>query len=84
MPSFSGFYKAQRNRRTYTFTVSWRHCGEWIIWDADVRLKTETVGRPNGEMRSTKDRQKNVESLLGREVETAIEERRGVEEPART
>lgn len=83
MPSFSGFYKAKRNRRTYTFTVSWRHCGEWITWDADVRWKSETVGRPSGDIR-TKGRPKSIESLLGREVEMAIEERRGVEAPAST
>jgi hypothetical protein len=78
MPSFSGFYKAQRNRRIYTFTVSWRHCGEWILWNADVRLKSETVGRPSGEIRRN-GQQKSIETVLGREVETAIEERRGVQ-----
>jgi hypothetical protein len=79
MPSFSGFYKAKRNARTYTFTASWRPAGEGAIWHGEVRLNGEVVGHADGQIRHTRGLEKELERIVGQEVESAIEERLGVD-----
>jgi hypothetical protein len=79
MPTFGGSYKAERDNQTYTYEATWTDNGSTGQWDAVVRRNGELVGRPNGVLLDTKGLAADLERLVRRLVEEAIEHRAGVE-----
>jgi integral membrane sensor domain MASE1 len=72
IPCFSGFYTAKRNDRMYTFTARWSRHGSVVLWDAEVRRGGQFAGKAAGHILNAEIGDK-LESLIGTEVESAIE-----------